>query len=149
MKSKTETFYICEYCGEKFNDVEECGAHEFSCKKKKDNEVIIHEFVGNFYLSNMAGNIVKNEIYSYLHDDGRYYDTEDHLFVVNKKDINQHEISIDCNSIHFRMCVIANSGYSPEEVVNVFKYQLSHKLYEISEMIDRNRFNLKIDKVNI
>lgn len=149
MRSETKTFYICEYCGENFNNIDECGAHELVCKKRKNNEVIIHEFVGNFYLSAMAGNIVKNEIYAYLQDNGRYYDADDHLFIVNKENINQHEISVDCNSILFRMYVIANSGYSPEEVVNVFKYQLSRKLYEISEMINKNRFNLKIDKVNI
>ena len=149
MKTKTETIYICEYCCENFTNPEECVKHELECSKNKKNEVIIHKFVGKFYISNMAGTIVKDEIPAYLYKDGNYYDTNDNLYITKQSKLKEYETDLDCNCILFEMCVLADSGYDKEMIVQTFEWEVRRKLNEIVRMIEENRNQLKIQRYNV
>ena len=149
MKTRTETIYICEHCGENFTDYKECVIHESECSKNKKNEVIIHQFVGEFYISNMSGNIVKNEIAAYLYKDGNYYDINDDLYIVKQSKLKEYDTSFDCNCISFKMHILANSGYDREMIVQTFEYEVRRKLNEVVRMIEENRNKLKIQRYNV
>lgn len=149
MKTKTETFYICEYCCKNFTNPEECVKHEFECSKNKKNEVIIHRFVGEFYISNMVGTIAKDEITAYLYKDGNYYDTNDNLYIVKQSELKKYDTSFDCNCILFKMYVLANSGYDKEMIVQTFEWEVRRKLNEVIRAIEENRNKLKIQRYNV
>ena len=146
---RLETIYICEYCGENFNNTDSCTKHESVCKKSKENEVVLHKFVGEFCVPVMAGSFVKNEISAYLYNNDSYYDSIDNYYLLKKSALKQPESWIDNNYIRFELYVAADSFYDVQMIFQMFEFEVRHKLTEIVDNINKYKHNLRIEKVNI